>query len=131
MTAAELLAQLREVGCVPEMEDGELAFTADPPDTLAGPLEVLRTGVVALLTGRTWWGCDSDTGRSLPLDPRHRIPRHVTLLSLGGESGWERLHPLAFLDLPELFIAPATPKPTPPRRRTESAPQFDSSEHTA
>ena len=116
MTAAELLAALHAGGCEPEVDDGELVLVADPPDSLAGPLEVLGTGVVAVLTGRPWWGCDSDTGRTIDLDPRQRLPANVTLLGVGSEPGWDRLHPCAALDLPELFA------PGPTKNRVKPCP---------
>ena len=106
MTAAELLTALSAGGYEPEADGGELVLAAAPPDALAGPLDVLGTGVVAVLTGRPWWGCDGDTGRTLALDPRQRIPANVTLLSVGGWTGWDRLHPSAALDLPHIFAAP-------------------------
>ena len=77
---------------------------------------MLGTGVLAVLTGRPWWGCDGDTGRTLALDPRQRIPANVTLLSVGGGPGWDRLHPSAALDLPDLFA------PAPPTNRVKRHP---------
>lgn len=106
MTAAAMLESLTAAGIVPTVDGGELVLATDPPDALAAALAVLHTGVVALLLGRTWWGLDPKTGRSVPLDPRQRIPRAVGLLAVGREPGWDRIHPLAFLDLPHLFTGP-------------------------
>jgi hypothetical protein len=116
MTAAELLAALHAGGYDPEVDGGELVLAADPSDALAAPLEVLRTGVLAVLTGRPWWGCDGDTGRTLALDQRQRLPANVSLLGVGGEAGWDRLHPCAALDLPGLFA------PAPPTNRVKRHP---------
>jgi hypothetical protein len=120
VTASELLAALREIGCDPDTDAGELVLAADPPDALAVRLEVLRTGVLAVLAGKRWYGCDPATGRTAALDPTGLIPPAVGLLAVGGSNVWERLHPVARLDLPELFIAAGVVKPKP-----KPAPTFD------
>ncbi len=120
MTAAELLAALRDARFAPGVGGTELVFTADPPDALTGPLEVLRSGLVAAIAGRNWWGCDSRTGRSVLLDPKQRIPHNVGLLGVEGEAGWDRIDPQAFLDFPELFTESNDTKPPRSRRRAKS-----------
>ena len=111
MTAAALLTTLRDAGCDPDLDGAELVLTADPPDALAVRLEVLRTGVLALLAGKRWYGCDQATGRTVALNPAALIPANVGLLTVGGADVWERLHPVARLDLPDLFAAAGVVKP--------------------
>jgi hypothetical protein len=99
-------------------------FDRPPPAHLAGPLAVLHTGVRALLTGRRWFGLDPTTGKPCgphpargdgplafgALDPTHPLPPAVGLLSVEGDSCWDRLHPLARLDRPELFAPNVAPR---------------------
>lgn len=124
MTAAELLTALRSAGCEPDAAGEELALAAVPPDALAARLEVLRTGVLAVLTGKRWYGCDLATGRTAVLDPAALLPPTAGLLAVEGAVLWERLHPVARHDLPDLFawagLAPPVRKP---------APQFDLAAH--
>lgn len=120
MTATALLAALRDAGCEPEADGVALVFAADPPDALAVRLEVLHTGVLALLAGKRWHGCDPATGRTVALDPAAPIQRSVGLLTVEGAAVWDRLHPVARLDLPDLF----TPAEGVTRVR-KPAPVFD------
>jgi hypothetical protein len=100
-----LLDLVRPFG--PAVESGELTFDADPPDELVELLCVLHTGVRALLTGQTWFGCGSErrTAAAVPLDPATPIPSGITLLSVDGDQRWDRIDPAARLEHPELFAA--------------------------
>ncbi len=131
MTATALLAALRDAGCEPEADGAELVFAADPPDALAVRLEVLHTGVLALLAGKRWYGCDPATGRTVVLDPAAPIPSAVGLLIVEGAAVWERLHPVARLDLPDLFSPAEVVKPPRTRGRAESPTPFDQTDRTA
>ena len=111
MTAAELLAALQEAGCEPTADEGELVLSADPPYALAAEVELLHTGVRAILAGKCWYGCDTATGRTIVLDPADLIPNNVGLLAVeGGAELWDRIHPLARFDFPDSFIVPASTK---------------------
>lgn len=103
MTARELLDRLTAAGVTPAIEAGELVLSVGPPADLAAALGVMHTGVFAQLAGRVWWGCRGATGQITALDPGRRIPAGVTLLSVSGERGWDRIHPAARWDHPELF----------------------------
>ncbi len=69
---------------------------------------MLPTGLLAVLTGRRWYGCHSGTGRVEELSPDARIPVEVTLLTVQGARKWDRIPAAARLDLPHLFLAPST-----------------------
>jgi hypothetical protein len=100
MTATELLAALTAAGCHPVVDGEELVSDRPPPPRLAGPLEVLHTGVRALLVGRRWYGYDPATGRACgphpargdgllafgALDPSRLLPAVVGYLSVGGDA---------------------------------------------
>jgi hypothetical protein len=107
-TAAGLLALVRPFG--PTVEDKELVFALDPPDELMPLLNVLHTGIRALLTARKWWANveNGKTGRFtrvelIVLDPDQPIPLGTTLLSVDGDNQWDRIHMAARIDHPELF----------------------------
>ena len=102
-TAGTLLAAVLPFG--PAVEGEELTFIADPPADLEAALTVLHTGVRAVLTGRTWYGCGSNrrTAAPRPLDPTVPIPGGITLLCVEGDGRWDRIGPAARLDLPHLF----------------------------
>jgi hypothetical protein len=105
-TAAGLLARVGPFG--PTVEGGALVFDLDPPDELLPLLAVLHTGIRAVLTGRTWYGSTvADGGRVWmgELDPSAPIPPRVGLLTVEGDRCWDRIHPAARIDLPELFAA--------------------------
>lgn len=106
---------------LPAVEGDELVFGSDPPADLEPALRVLHTGVRALLSGRRWWGCDSDTGRVVVLNSAAPVPDGVSLLAVEGDALWDRIAPEARADHPRLF-APDRPgsfppgsKPAPPR----------------
>ena len=102
-TSATLLLAIRECGVIAEGE--ELAFTTDPPPELLPMLAVLHTGIRALMTRRQWWGCESDRPRVEVLSTDFPIPVGITLLSVEGDSRWDRIDPAARLELPRLFVA--------------------------
>lgn len=122
MTAAKLLDAFTAVGLRPVIKGPDVVFLADPPDELARHLDVLLTGVRALLMGKRWHGIDARTGRSCgpfparafgplafgALDTAAKLPRNVGLLTVEacGEK-WDRLPPRAVDNYPELF----TPEP--------------------
>jgi hypothetical protein len=100
-TASDLLDALREFR--PGIEDGDLVFDSCPPPELDGPLRVLHTGARAVLVGRIWYGCDGETGRVVELNPGSPLPDRITLLCVAGDRRWDRIHPAARVELPELF----------------------------
>jgi len=108
MTAAKLLDALTVAGCRPTIDGPAVVFDADPPAELARYLDVLLTGVRAMLLGKRWFGIDCATGRFLgkggQLDPAAKLPRNAGLLIVEapGER-WDRLAPWALDDFPELF----------------------------
>lgn len=65
MTAAKLLDALSVAGCNPALDGHDLTFDKEPPAELDRYLEVLLTGVRALLMGRRWCGIDPATGHFL------------------------------------------------------------------
>ncbi len=102
-TAADLMAEALPFG--PAVEGADLVFAAEPPAELAEALAVAHTGVRALLTGRPWLGCGSDTRTAAPrvLNPKAPIPAAVMLLAVAGDSRWDRIGPAARADHPDLF----------------------------
>lgn len=103
-TARDLFSLVRPYS--PSVEDGDLVFDQDIPDELAGHLSVLHTGVRAMLTGVPWWGssdCNAKRPRVAVLDPDEPIPDWCGLLSVSGDIEWDRIHPAARIDLPQLF----------------------------
>jgi hypothetical protein len=102
-TARVLLTLIEPFGVA--VEGADLVFAADLPTNLEPALTVLHTGVRAVLTGRRWYGCDGDTGRVIELNPATPVPPGITLLSVEGDQRWDRIHPAAWLDCPELFVA--------------------------
>lgn len=105
-TARGLLAAVGPFG--PAVEDGDLVFAAEPPGDLIPILEVLQTGVRALLTGRRWYGCDGRTGRVVELNADSPIPGNLILLCAEGDRCWDRISPGARIDLPAVFAPVAT-----------------------
>ena len=112
MTAMKLLDALMVAGCNPALDGHDVTFDREPPAELDRYLDVLLTGVRALLMGRRWCGIDCATGRFLgsrgALAPAVKLPRNVGLLIVEapGER-WDRLSPWAVDELPECF----EPKP--------------------
>jgi hypothetical protein len=103
-TARALPAVVEPFGL--SVEEAGLLLAASLPADLESALSVLHTGVRAVLTGRTWYGCEGETGRVLQLNPAASIPPGITLLTVEGDRRWDRIRPAAQLDHPELF-APA------------------------
>ena len=125
MTAHQLLADLTAAGCRPEADGCELVLPTGPPPGLARPLDVLHTGVRALLVGRPWVGLVmTEDGTALDalavvLDPRVRLPAGVRYLGVLGDlaGGWDRV-PASARCMPGLFDrAPAAP----PKRKAVPA----------
>jgi hypothetical protein len=102
-TARGLLAAVRRYA--PGVEDGELLFGVDLPADLESAVEVLQTGIRACLTGRPWWGSSAAPTRARvePLSPDERLPGWVGMLAVEGDTTWDRIGPVARLDLPGLF----------------------------
>jgi hypothetical protein len=125
VTAKELLAALTAAGCRPVAEGEDLVFAADPPAELGPYLELLHTGVRAVLTGKRWHGSDRGTGGSSgpfpargsgplafgALDPGALLPPAVGLLTVAGDSRWDRIPPQALLDLPDAFATAVARRP--------------------
>ncbi len=119
MTAKKLLDALTVVGCVPTIDGPDVMFDRDPPPELDRYLDVLLTGVRALLIGRRWYGIDCATGRTVGphplrthgplalgcLDPAAKLPRNAGLLTVenGKAEPWDRLPPFAVEDWPDCF----------------------------
>ncbi len=107
MTAEEALSLLRSAGCNPHVEGDHLVLDADPPATIDDDrLDILHTGIVAILTGRPLIGID-ECGRGCVradgrLDPSHPFPANVRLVCVAG-GRWDRVSPYAADDFPELF----------------------------
>ena len=109
MTASELSSLLIESGLRPEARAGALWLPAPPPAALAVAVRVLRTGLIALASGRRWWGCDGQSGRWVELDAGAAVPAGVTLLACEGAARWDRIPNASRLDCPNLFAPPAKP----------------------
>ena len=119
MTAQKLLDALTVAGCAPALDGLDVTFDRDPPPELDRDLDVLLTGVRALLMGRRWYGIDCATGRAVGphplrthgplafgcLDPAAKLPRNVGLLTVANGEGepWDRLPPFAVDDWPDCF----------------------------
>jgi hypothetical protein len=89
----------------------------DPPPGLLARLDVLHTGVRAVLSGRKWQGGTGSTGHRpavVDLDPAKPIPPNISLLRVEGDSRWDRVYAGARTGSPEVFVHPRTPKPTHP-----------------
>ena len=108
-TACTARALLESLGpCAPALDGPDLALGLDSPAALEPLLRVLHTGVRAQLAGRAWYGCSSDTGRVIELNPGQPIPDGITLLCVAGDARWDRISPAARTDVPELFAPPAS-----------------------
>ncbi|QDU20663.1 hypothetical protein [Urbifossiella limnaea] len=113
MTAVALLESLAPYR--PIVEDGELVVELDPPAGLVARLEILHTGVRAVLSGRGWQGGAAVTRDRLTivaLDPAKPIPPSVTLLRVEGDSSWDRVPASARSGAPDLFVQPRESGPT-------------------
>ena len=103
-TAVELLARVEPFG--PAVEGDSLVLDPDLPADLEPALEVLHTGLRAILTGRRWFGSTCSDGKRvmvLELDPSKPIPPRIGLLYVEGDKRWDRIDPAARIELPELF----------------------------
>lgn len=104
-TADELFERVRALG--PCVEGSDLTFESTPLDELAALLEVLHTGVRARLTGRRWWACLTDSPRAFEVNPAAQLPSGVALLSVDGDTVWDRVPLDAEIDVPHLFFLTA------------------------
>jgi hypothetical protein len=102
VTAQSLLPRVRELRV--RVEAGDLVFATVPSAELQRLLVVLHTGVRACLVGRVWWCIlAGNKPRMLELRPDQPLPRDAELLCVEGDSRWDRVHPHAKHDLPQLF----------------------------
>ena len=104
MTTARLLVALVPNQIV--VEGDELVAERDLPPGLLSRLEILHTGVRAVLTGKKWQGSTVPDGarpRVLELDPSKPIPLRIMFLCVEGDPLWDRIPASARLDLPDLF----------------------------
>lgn len=128
MTVHHLLADLRAARVRLEVCGERLNWLVEG-DTLSEELlqrmQILQTGLRAVLTGKRWFGVDVRTGRACgphparghgllafgALDPTCKLPAIVGLLAVEGDVSWDRLSPLARLDFPALFAPDVEPTP--------------------
>ena len=110
MTAAKLLGLLTQAGCVPSCRGFHLEFAEDVPAKLEGYVELLQSGLRAMLTGRRWFGIDPAGHGVGPftdgaLDFHQPLPATTRCLSVEGEygAGWDVIDPLAKHELPDAF----------------------------
>lgn len=110
MTAFQLSNALTAAGVTLAADAGKLALTGPVPPSLMSACKVLKTGLLALASGRRWWGVESPGGHWLLLDTRLTVPDSVGLLAAEGAARWDRVRPGARLDCPHLFAAAAPAK---------------------
>jgi len=113
MTAHELLTALVAVGCEPFRENDDIEVKRDVPRDLYPYVELLHTGVRAILSGRRWFGIDAD-GRGVgfgvggEMSPFETIPDNAVLLTVeGARDSWDRIPQQVKLDFPKAFHKPA------------------------
>jgi hypothetical protein len=109
-TPAGLLDTLEKAGHSPRVAGCGLMFDVRPPVRFIKAVRLLHTGVRALLTSRVWVGCSTKSGWSQGIDPQQLIPSWVGLLAVKGDLTWDRIRPLARLDLPACFVTKAEPR---------------------
>jgi hypothetical protein len=99
VTARELYDRLSAAGVLLTVDGRKLLGAGDIPAELVEYVEVLASGLRAIVTGRPWWGSRSDKPglEVLPLD--QRIPEYITKLCVEGDGKWGRIK----LWLPELY----------------------------
>ena len=112
MTAVDLLAAIASFDPSP---DGEgLAYDEGLPEDLERLVAVLHTGVRAIMTGREWWGStvsatvSGQNGlkrlpRVVQLDPSKCLPHDIQLLSVEGDSRWDRINLAIVCELPAVW----------------------------
>jgi hypothetical protein len=113
MTAAKLLSLLSQAGCVPAVRGCLLEFAEDVPEELEGFVELLQSGLRAMLAGRRWFGIDA-SGRGVgpltdgALDFQRPLPASTRCLAVEGEygAGWDVIDSLAKIERPEAFAGP-------------------------
>jgi hypothetical protein len=119
-TAVALLAALERSGVSPRVVDHGLTFPRRPDPAFLPLLAILKTGVRAALTGKSWYACDTDTGRIEEVFPGECIPGWAGLLCVVGDRKWDRIRPAALDDLPHLFD-PDAPLPNTRKYRRRAA----------
>jgi hypothetical protein len=83
MTAKRLLDALVAAGCAPAVDGPDVVFDREPPAELDRCLDILLTGVRAILLGRRWFGIDCATGRPVgPFPTRSHGPLAAGCLDL-------------------------------------------------
>lgn len=108
-TARDLCAVLHAYGVM--LEGNDLTFVTPLPFELEDAVQVLHTGVRAVLLGRAWWGTATEKARVVELIPAEPVPDDIALLAVASDERWDRVRPDAVLDFPHLFA------PTNLRRR--------------
>jgi hypothetical protein len=114
-TAAELLAELERNQLTPAVDGHTLVLPPHLSDMHHRSLQVLHTGVRAILSNRPWYGCSCATGWSMPLSPERPIPGWVGLLCVAGDTIWYRIPALKLNEWEHFFTN--TPEPKPAERR--------------
>lgn len=117
MTAQELLTLLSAADCPPSVEGDELTFDRDIPPDLEPFVELLQTGLRAILTDHRWFGIDAigrgiGPGRDGALRTDALLPATVVLLIVEVSlDGWDRIDSKARDYLPEAFEHASSAKP--------------------
>jgi hypothetical protein len=104
-TARELCAVLHAYGVF--LDGEELGFLTPMPAELEDVVNVLQTGVRAVLLGRAWWGTATNRPRVVQLNPAERVPADIEILAVEGDESWDRIRPDAAIDFPQLFAPKA------------------------
>ena len=95
-----------------KVERDALVFELEMPPAWETLLAVLHTGVRAIISSQRWWAT-VETGKPgrctraavVTLDPREHVPPGTILLCVEGDQRWDRIDPVAIIDLPELFAS--------------------------
>ncbi|MCE9563192.1 MAG: hypothetical protein K8U57_14205 [Planctomycetes bacterium] len=105
MTSYLLLEELKARRVRIGVNAGRLTVVGTIPRELRDRFMILGTGIRAMLTGKIWWGCGSEVkyAGAISLPTAGVIPAWVTLLSVEGDERWDRIHPSAWIDFPDLF----------------------------
>lgn len=120
MTAVALHALLVARGFKLHVQNGELLVDPEPPPEIDKNLQVLHSGVRALLTGKKWYGSTDATSKKPwvgELSPAKLIPEGVGLLCVAcdPDGQWDRIAPYYRIDNPQLFECPS-PRLNPRRQ---------------
>ena len=115
-TAAELLAELERSQQTPSVDGRTLVLPPHLSDMHHRSLQVLHTGVRAILSNRPWYGCSCATGWSMPLSPEQLIPGWIGLLCVAGDTDWHRIPHLTPDERLHYFANSPEPKPAERRK---------------